>query len=63
MESGRPASELREMVRDAAKELKEIGRERGALLRNAGRNAGFLNCLPTEKSRLSMISIVGATEP
>ncbi len=36
LESGRPASELREMSRDAAKELRKIGRERGALLKDAG---------------------------
>ncbi len=36
LENGRPAPELREMVRDAAKELKKIGQERGAVLRDAG---------------------------
>ena len=36
LESGRPASELREMARDAAKELKKIGQERGAFLRDDG---------------------------
>ncbi len=36
LEDGRPASELREMARDAAKDLKKIGQERRALLRDAG---------------------------